>query len=63
MARHVVLLGPVEHDGAIYEDGAELSVSGDFAAALVAACVLEPAQAAAKTGKVAEIDKATKSLS
>lgn len=54
MARHVVLLGPVEHDGAIYEDGAELNLSGDAAAALVAAGALEAVQAAAKGGKATE---------
>jgi hypothetical protein len=50
-----VLNGPVDHDGARYENGAEIPrLSADEAAALVAAGVAEAAPAAAKGGKVVE---------
>jgi hypothetical protein len=51
MNRFTVTIGPVDHDGARYEDGAAIPVDGDAAAALVAAGVIEPAKAAGKDSK------------
>jgi hypothetical protein len=51
MARHVVTHGPVVHDGALYLDGAELTLSDDAAAALVALGIIE-AMAAAQKAKL-----------
>lgn len=50
-----VLNGPVDHDGARYENGAEIPrLSADEAAALVASGVAEAAPAAAKSCKATE---------
>lgn len=54
MARHVVLSGPIEHDGARYEDGDELTISGDAAAALVAEGILQVLHSAVKSSKPTE---------
>jgi hypothetical protein len=51
MACHVVLMGPVDHDGTRYEEGAELPLSIDAAAALVAVGVAREVQSAAKEAK------------
>jgi hypothetical protein len=50
-----VLNGPVDHDGARYENGAEIPrLSADGADALVAAGVAEAAPVTAKGGKAVE---------
>ena len=41
MAKHVVVLGPVDHDGVRYQDGEELTLPADVAAVLVALGVVE----------------------
>ena len=41
MAKHVVTLGPVDHDGARYLDGDELTLPAEVAADLVALGVVE----------------------
>jgi hypothetical protein len=41
MAKHKVILGPVEHDGTVYQDGEELPIAGDAAATLLAVGVIE----------------------
>jgi hypothetical protein len=51
VSKFVVTIGPVDHDGARYEDGATIPVDGDAAAALVAAGVIEPVKAAGKDSK------------
>ena len=57
MATHCVLLGPVVHGGARYEDGEEISLAANEAAALLALGVISealPAKEAAKPGRKAE---------
>ena len=54
MSKYTVLMGPVDHDGDRYEDGEEIPVRGDEAAALVAVGVIQLARAA---GKPPEADK------
>jgi hypothetical protein len=39
---YTVLIGPVDHDGARYEEGEEISLQGDEAAPLVELGVIEP---------------------
>lgn len=46
MANHTVLIGPVEHNGATYLEGEELSLASEMAADLVAIGVVGVAQAA-----------------
>ena len=57
MSKYTVLMGPVDHDGARYEDGEEIPVRGDEAAALVAVGVIQLARAAGKPAKPLEEDK------
>ena len=45
---YTVLIGPVDHDRDRYEEGEEISLQGDEAAALVAAGVVQAAKAAGK---------------
>lgn len=56
MTKHVVIQGPVDHDGARYEEGAEISLPEDAAAALVAVGVLQVIEEAAKARKPAAGD-------
>jgi hypothetical protein len=51
MSKFVVTIGPVDHDGARYENGAAIPVDGDAAAALVTAGVIELVKAAGKDSK------------
>jgi len=51
MAKYAVTNGPVEHDGTIYEQGSELSLAEDAAAALVAAGVIQQVEQPAKSRK------------
>jgi hypothetical protein len=51
MNKFTVKIGPVDHDGARYEDGATIPADGDAAAALVAAGAIEPVRAAGKDSK------------
>ena len=55
MAKHVVINGPVEHDGVRYDQGQELTLPSDDAAPLVALGVIELLQAAVK-GKAQDGD-------
>lgn len=55
MAKHVVINGPVEHDGVRYHEGQELTLPADDAATLVALGVIEAFHAAAK-GKAQDGD-------
>jgi hypothetical protein len=48
MARHVVVLGPVDHDGTRYQDGDEVTLPPEAAAVLVALGVVELAVAVQK---------------
>lgn len=48
MAKHVVVLGPVDHDGARYFDGDELQLPSEAAAALLALKVVEVVQGKAR---------------
>ena len=48
MARHEVIQGPVEHDGARYEEGAQIQLSPDAAEALVGLGILKLLQEEAK---------------
>lgn len=50
MAKHVVIQGPVEHDGTVYQEGQELNLPEDQAAPLLLLGVLEVL--AAKVGKL-----------
>ena len=51
MARYVVALGPVNHDGTDYEEGAGLSLPEDAAAALVAVGVIQQVEQPSKARK------------
>lgn len=44
MAAYTVLIGPVEHDGARYEEGAQVSVSGEAAELLVSQGIIGEAE-------------------
>jgi hypothetical protein len=57
MSRFVVTIGPVDHDGARYEDGDLIPVTDDAAAALVAAGAIEAVKAAGKDPKPPANDK------
>lgn len=58
MARHIVIGGPVDHDGRLYQDGEMVDLSAEAAAALVAAAVVaevkEPPAVGRKAGKDAK---------
>jgi hypothetical protein len=41
MAKHRVVMGPVDHDGVVYQEGEELSLIDDAAAALLALGIIE----------------------
>lgn len=56
MAKHIVVIGPVEHDGTVYREGEELSLSDDAAAALAAVGVIGEAEQPAKSRKGAGAD-------
>lgn len=56
MAKHVVVIGPVEHDGTVYLEGEELSLSDDAAAALVAVGVIGESEQPTKPRKGAGAD-------
>ncbi len=49
MAKYVVSTGPVNHDGTVYEEGSELSLSEDTAAALLAVGVIQEVSKGRKT--------------
>lgn len=49
MAKHKVILGPVEHDGTVYQDGEDLTLAGDAAAALIAVGVIEAVEEVRKS--------------
>jgi hypothetical protein len=51
MSKFIVTIGPVDHDGARYEDRDLIPVADDAAAALVAAGVIEAMKAAGKESK------------
>lgn len=51
MGKYVVATGPVDHDGTIYEEGSELSLTEDAAAALVAVGVIQQVEQHAKSRK------------
>lgn len=57
MSKFVVTIGPVDHDGARYEDGDLILVADDAAAALVAAGVIEAVKAAGKDSRPPANDK------
>ena len=57
--KYIVLVGPVDHDGVRYEEGEEISLQGDEAAALVAVGAVRVAKVASKDSKVPEADKPT----
>jgi hypothetical protein len=41
MAKHKVVIGPVEHDGVVYQDGDDLSLTEDAAASLLMLGIIE----------------------
>lgn len=51
MAKHIVIQGPVEHDGTVYHEGQELVLPDDQAAPLLLLGVLE--LLTSKAGKAA----------
>jgi hypothetical protein len=55
--KYIVLVGPVDHDGARYEKGDEISLLGDQGAALVAVGAVRAVKAAGKDSKPPEADK------
>lgn len=55
MAKHKVILGPVEHDGALYQEGDELNLPVDAAAALLAVGVIEAAEEARKSRAAGDV--------
>lgn len=56
MAKHVVVIGPVEHDGTVFQEGEELSLGDDAAAALVAVGVISEVEQSTKSRKGAGAD-------
>jgi hypothetical protein len=55
MAKHIVITGPVEHDGVRYDEGQELTLPNDDAAQLVELGVIELVLAVVK-GKAQDGD-------
>jgi hypothetical protein len=55
MAKHKVILGPVEHDGTIYQEGDDLTLPGDAAAALLAVGVIEAAEETRKSRAAGDV--------
>jgi hypothetical protein len=53
MAKHIVVQGPVEHDGAVYHDGDEVELSASSAEVLLAVGVVEPKPAGRKAKEAA----------
>lgn len=56
MAKYVVALGPVNHDGTDYKEGSELSLPEDAAAALVAVGVIQQLEQPSKARKASADD-------